>query len=65
MWALIVAGQVLGTFNSQADCITAATMHHKRAEACQFVAAAPVGTPNDGGWGQYQLCVQTGACKPF
>jgi hypothetical protein len=65
MWALVVAGQILGVFNSQADCLRAASLHHKRPEACQPMAAAPLAPPNDGGWSQYQQCVQVGACKPF
>lgn len=59
MWALVVAGQILQTFQGQAPCISAATMRGLPYTACMQISQPPP---------QYAVCVPIGGglmnCQP-
>jgi hypothetical protein len=67
MWAVIVAGHLYTDLTGRvywdhATCVNLAAAVGGR---CVQAAPPPPEPPSDGGWGLYQQCVQTGACKPF
>lgn len=62
MWALIVAGHIIGTYQGQRACMNAASIHAAATgEQGQCMQQTPNQAPDPAV--QYLGCVATGACR--
>lgn len=65
MWALIVAGHIVGYYQFGGCQNQAAIVQGTTGQQAECVQLPPQQQPSDGGASLYGQCVLTGACRPI